>query len=139
MKIEHTFKTQAEKLDALFKKLADQDAGHEVVSGESYTKKVQGMNGQSQSVTLTVKDLEPGRYCVQFDGANGTTEASYTYEQISPEEVQLVYEETASGSGMISNLNQKLGAALFSHTAKKQMKRRIEMLERLLAEEETNS
>ncbi len=139
MKIEHTFKTQAEKLDALFKKLADQDAGHEVVSGESYTKKVQGMNGQNQSVTLTVKDLESGRYCVQFDGANGTTEASYTYKQISPEEVQLVYEETASGSGMISNLNQKLGSALFSHTAKKQMKRRIEMLERLLAEEEAHS
>lgn len=132
MKATRSLNTRMEVLDGFIQQLADQDAGQPATAGLCYRKSVMGMNGRSQSVTLTIQALESGLYSVLFENSRQVLEMTYRYHPVDREHVELVYEETDRSSGTVSKLNQKLSGILFSKSTKKQAAMRLDLFERQL-------
>lgn len=132
MKLKRTLNSTRNKVDALIYQLASQDAGKPAKSGMKYKKKISGMNGKIQSTSVAILALEPGRYSVCFEGCGGITTMTYDYTETAPGQVELLYEEVATADKTVGKLNQKVSSFLFSHTAKKQAGRRLDLFEQNL-------
>lgn len=129
MKAEKTLKSTKDKVNRYIQYLADRDAGQPASTGMSYIKTITGFNGQKAKVKTEILKLEDGIYSVSFQTPTATNVMTYTYEQLDPETVRLVYEETTGSTKTMEMLNQKIVGFLLSRQTKKQIRMRLEAFE----------
>ncbi len=132
MKVKRQIKCPYDTVSSFIQKLADDDAGVPAYSGFQYEKKIQGMNGKTAVVTVEIASLEPGAYSVAFIQPDSRVDMSYTYQPISDEVTELVYEEKTSSTKAIKSIDQKLSGFLYGMATKKVANRRLDAFEKAL-------
>lgn len=104
--------------------------------GYSYKKVLKAKAGGDRHVTTKITHLErPYRYAASFKSQEGVNTIDYQIEPCEGGGIDVHYEEAFSSQKALTDLNGKLTGAIYSWSAKRQMKKRFKQMEAFIKQE----